>query len=991
MKHLRRLIPLLLLAVATTASAQTLTRGPLIQNPDGLTTTMTIEWWTNVAGDSRVEYGTTPSLGSSATVGQTGSCEIGAAGTCHAVQLTSLAPGTRYYYRLLTNNVEVLAVNSFQTFKAPTDTSELFFTVVGDFGSGQNEATNVANNISASDAPLLMTVGDNAYENGTQSDWDNNVFISAYRNQILRRAVFMPTLGNHDLNDVGASNWASSVEIKLHLLPRNAPAGQEERFYSFDHGDAHFVVLDVNPPAIGSTQANWLAADLAATTRKWKFVFLHQASHSCANGIASFGSNSSVKNTFGPIFEQYGVDIVFEGHDHIYERSKAVDEFGGDGLKTRYIMSGGGGKTLDSAANADGGGPYRQPLFGSKSYCPWIANDCANGVAGQYCSFAVYQHLEIRIQNDTTLTGQAVNQSNQVFDQFTIVKNQVCGDGAVQAGEACDQGAANGGPTSCCTASCQLVSGGTQCRASGGVCDPAESCDGSSPQCPADLKSTAECRGAAGDCDVAESCDGVGNNCPPDVLVSAGTTCRPSAGDCDVAESCTGSSAACPSDGFVAAGTTCRPSAGDCDPAEACTGSSAACPADGFAPSTTVCRGAVDVCDQAESCTGSSAACPADGVKPAGTGCRGSAGPCDPSEVCNGSSTACPADALAPTTSVCRPAAGLCDVAENCTGTSAACPADALRPSGFVCRSAAGICDVAEQCNGTQAQCPTNQFEPTTTVCRPAAGDCDVAESCTGTSASCPGNALKPAGTVCRAAAGVCDAAEACSGSSSACPPDGGQPDTDGDGLCDLTDDCPNQSDPSQADSDGDGTGDACDPCNNYLPVFATKPNVTISKLATPPGDDKLKFSGVVAIPTSPPIDPLNRGVRVLLTDANGGTIVDATIPGGIYEFNARFGWTINGAGTTYTYRNFGNPVPLVEGIYRVTVKKSTRVPGQVQFSVSGKSGSYAVAAAALPLKATIVLDPPYAETNQCGEAVFPGPASPTCTYVTRAGVVKCK
>ena len=77
----------------------------------------------------------------------------------------------------------------------------------------------------------MITVGDNAYQNGTQSDWDNNVFTPEYRNQILRRTVFMPTLGNHDLNNVGAANWASSVEIKMHLLPRNAPAGQEERFF----------------------------------------------------------------------------------------------------------------------------------------------------------------------------------------------------------------------------------------------------------------------------------------------------------------------------------------------------------------------------------------------------------------------------------------------------------------------------------------------------------------------------------------------------------------------------------------------------------------------------------------------------------------------------------------------------------------------------------------------------------------------------------------
>ena len=84
----------LILLAAGPASAQTLTRGPLLQNPDALTTTMTLIWWTDVAGNSTVEYGTTTALGSSKTVAQAGSCEIGSAGTCHTVQLTGLSPGT---------------------------------------------------------------------------------------------------------------------------------------------------------------------------------------------------------------------------------------------------------------------------------------------------------------------------------------------------------------------------------------------------------------------------------------------------------------------------------------------------------------------------------------------------------------------------------------------------------------------------------------------------------------------------------------------------------------------------------------------------------------------------------------------------------------------------------------------------------------------------------------------------------------------------------
>ncbi len=91
------------------------------------------------------------------------------------------------------------------------------------------------------------------------------------------------------------------------------------------------------------------------------------------------------------------------------------------------------------------------------------------------------------------------------------------------------------------------------------------------------------CRASAGVCDAAEVCDGADGQCPADGFLSATTVCRAAMpGGCDVAETCTGSAAACPGDGFLPAGTVCRTSAttGVCDPAEVCSGASGACPDD---------------------------------------------------------------------------------------------------------------------------------------------------------------------------------------------------------------------------------------------------------------------------------------------------------------------------------------------------------------------------------------------------------------------------
>lgn len=262
-----------------------------------------------------------------------------------------------------------------------------------------------------------------------------------------------------------------------------------------------------------------------------------------------------------------------------------------------------------------------------------------------------------------------------------------CGNGVLDPGEACDDGAITGTSGSCCTSVCQFR--------------------------------------------------------------AAQDICRPAAGPCDLFEACTGSDGACPADGFEPPTTICRStSAGDiCDAEEFCTGGSAACPADALEPAGTTCRGPAALCDAEETCDGIAKTCPADLPEPIGTECRAAAGVCDVAEQCNGVSFACPADAKVGAGTECRGAAGVCDVAEQCNGVSASCPADVFA-TGTQCRAAAGVCDVAETCNGSGPSCPTDQFS-SGNECRADAGQCDVAETCDGSGASCPADLYEPDGTMC--------------------------------------------------------------------------------------------------------------------------------------------------------------------------------------------------------------------------------------------------
>ena len=100
----------------------------------------------------------------------------------------------------------------------------------------------------------------------------------------------------------------------------------------------HVVMLDqYTTYTAGSTQYNWLKTDLAASTKKWKVVVLHEPGWSAGGG---HGNNTTVQNDLQPLFVQYGVAIVFGGHNHYYARASVSG--------VTHLTVGGGGAPLYS-------------------------------------------------------------------------------------------------------------------------------------------------------------------------------------------------------------------------------------------------------------------------------------------------------------------------------------------------------------------------------------------------------------------------------------------------------------------------------------------------------------------------------------------------------------------------------------------------------------------------------------------------------------------
>jgi 3',5'-cyclic AMP phosphodiesterase CpdA len=199
---------------------------------------------------------------------------------------------------------------------------------------------------------FILTTGDNSQGQGTYQQFDSRVF-HIYRDVFSKAAIF-PTIGNHDyLTDNGAPY------LDLFDLPRNAWRTNDiQRYYSFDYGNVHFVVLDskalldADDAAASDGMFAWLCNDLSQTAQRWKIVTCHHPPYS----TGSYGSNRRVQTQLVPIFETYGVDLVLSGHQHNYQRSKPLR--GGQVTTVEeggivYIVSGAGAAAKHACDSAD--------------------------------------------------------------------------------------------------------------------------------------------------------------------------------------------------------------------------------------------------------------------------------------------------------------------------------------------------------------------------------------------------------------------------------------------------------------------------------------------------------------------------------------------------------------------------------------------------------------------------------------------------------------
>ena len=335
----------------------TILRGPYLQS--GTSSSVIIKWRTDEAAESVVHYGLDPNSLTLSASNTTSTTE-------HAVQLTGLSADVKYFYSVGTSSVTLAGGDRDHfvvTAPVPGTAKPTRIWVIGDSGTADRSARAVRNAFleltGSRDPDLWIMLGDNAYDEGTDNEYQAAVF-NTYP-QVLPRTVLWPTLGNH-----GAGTSDSATEsgpyYDIFSLPRNGEAGGvasgTEAYYSFDYGNMHFVCLNSETdPSPDGAMMTWLEADLAANDKEWIIAFWHRAPYSRGSANSDTDSRQiALRQNAVPLLERYGVDLVLTGHTHAYERSHLID--GHYGLSDTFTDA---MKKNPGDGSATGDGAYQKP------------------------------------------------------------------------------------------------------------------------------------------------------------------------------------------------------------------------------------------------------------------------------------------------------------------------------------------------------------------------------------------------------------------------------------------------------------------------------------------------------------------------------------------------------------------------------------------------------------------------------------------------------
>jgi hypothetical protein len=347
-----------------------MTKSPYLIYP-GDPTQMKVLWQLSGTDTCRIAWG----ADTACTQGSVPTSEYGTDHQ-HAFTITGLTPGTKTYYRV-TNEGNVRR-GSF-TAAPPASATHLRFFAYGDTrtypASHDQVAAAMISAINAEPAYQTFTLfmGDFVFYGNNETYWTNEFFSSAYPDirGLMALLPYQACMGNHE-------NSSPVLFTKYFPYP-----WVNNRYWSFDYGPVHVAVVDQYSTYASGPQYDWLVNDLRSSTKTWKFVLLHEPGWSAGGGHAN---NNTVQAFIEPLCEQYGVAILFAGHNHYYARAVV------NGVQ--HVTTGGGGAPLDTPVL-----PATNVVTATRSL--------------DYCQIAI---------DDGVLRFEALSPAGALLDSFTLVR-----------------------------------------------------------------------------------------------------------------------------------------------------------------------------------------------------------------------------------------------------------------------------------------------------------------------------------------------------------------------------------------------------------------------------------------------------------------------------------------------------------------------------------------------------------------------------------------
>ncbi len=420
--------------LADTIKQDSIIRGPYLQN--GTSNSMVVRWRTADLSASILKYNT--DINNMISVVQDPIKKHN-----HEVLITGLQPATRYYYEVYNSSDTLSFADSskyFQTNPIPGQAVPTTIWAVGDCGSANNNQRAVRdayyNYIGPNHTDIMLFLGDNAYQDGTDSEYQNAVFKNMYE-AMLSKTVAWSTIGNHDAHSASPSNQ-SGPYFDIFSFPKQGEAGGvpsgTEAYYSFDYGNIHFIVLNsesLGNLGTGSSMYSWCQNDIQNTNADWIIGIWHHPPYTKGSHDSDFEPQLfQMRNNFLPMLEANGVDLVLCGHSHSYERSYFLNGHTGLAFSfdaAQHVVGANG----DGDGKIGSDGAYIKETVGPNAGkgAVYITAGSSGKISGgdldhpaMFSSLNELGSCVVEVQNNQ-LDMKFIRENGQIDDYFTIIKN----------------------------------------------------------------------------------------------------------------------------------------------------------------------------------------------------------------------------------------------------------------------------------------------------------------------------------------------------------------------------------------------------------------------------------------------------------------------------------------------------------------------------------------------------------------------------------------